>query len=171
MAGSGGARPGAGRPRKPLAEKILEGKQKKAKVLKNDMVGQDMPNPDAFLSETTKGASENKAKEIYVKTWNWLKDRKCEKLINPQLLEQYALSVARWQQAEKAVHQFGFLAKHPTTQMPIASPYIRISQDFLKQSTSLWLQIYGIVKENCSEFYGGDADDIMTQILNTPPPR
>ena len=171
MAGTGGARTGAGRPRKSLSDKILEGKEKKAKILKMDMVGEDMPKPSTFLSEQTKGASDNNAKAIYIKTWNWLKDRKCEKLINPQLLEQYSLSVARWQQSEKAVHQFGFLAKHPTTQMPIASPFIRIAQDFLKQSTSLWLQIYGIVKENCSEFYGEDETDIMTQILNTPPPR
>ena len=85
------------------------------------------------------------------------------------------MSVARWIQAEEAVHTFGFLAKHPTTQMPIASPYVKISQDFLKQSTNLWLQIYGVIKENCAEFYqysgGQPTDDMMEIILSSQPKR
>ena len=175
--GRGGARPGAGRKKKPLADKILEGKESKAKVLDfgAKIEGVDMPEPGKYLSEQTKGASENVAKAVYQKTWAWLKERKCDVYINPQLVEQYAMSVARWIQAEEAVHTFGFLAKHPTTQMPIASPYVRISQDFLKQSTNLWLQIYGVIKENCAEFYqysgGQPTDDMMEIILSSQPKR
>jgi hypothetical protein len=171
--GHGGVRGGSGRKKKTLVEKIIENEGKKPKVIKfkNEIKGEEMPSPAEYLSQTTKGAGENRAKEIFEKTWLWLRERKCDIYITPQLVEQYAMSVARWIQAEEAVHQFGFLAKHPTTGAPISSPYVKISQDFMKQSTALWLQIYGVVKENCSEFFGEDENDIMTKILNTPPPR
>ena len=171
--GHGGSRGGSGRKKKSLPEKITTNEGKKHKVIKfkDEIKGENMPNPSEYLSQATKGAGENRAKEIFEKTWLWLKERKCDIYITPQLVEQYAMSVARWIQTEEAVHQFGFLAKHPTTGAPISSPYVKISQDFMKQSTSLWLQIYGVVKENCSEFYGDDEDDLMTQILKTPPPR
>lgn len=167
--GRGGARTGAGRKPKPLQEKILEGKTKGVRVLKVDssLKGEDMPRPSEFLKEQTKGASENLAESVYINLWNWLKERKAEKFINPQLLEQYSLSVARWKQAESAVNQFGFLAKHPTTGMPIASPYIKIAQDFLKQCNNMWAKIDSIIRENCSEYYEETEDDIMSRILNS----
>jgi hypothetical protein len=172
--GYGGARIGAGRKKKALADRVLEGKEEKVKVIKfkSEINGEDMPPPNKILSENTKGASKNIAKEIYINTWNWLKERKCEHLINPQIIEQYALSVARWRQTENAVHSFGFLAKHPTTQMPIASPFIKISQDFLKQSMNLWLQIYTVVKDNCADYYSGDgSEDPMEILLNSSMPK
>lgn len=170
--GYGGARAGAGRKKKPIAERIKSGNTDKAKVLTFDseLTGTEMPPPEKYLSEQTKGASENLAGEICQKTWNWLKERKCDIFINPQLVEQYAMSVARWIQAERAVHTFGFLAKHPTTGMPIASPYVKISQDFLRQSTAIWLHIFGVIKENCADFYTYPADnpndDLMEKILS-----
>ena len=55
------------------------------------------------------------ADEIYRNTWAWLNARGCAALVSPQLLERYAMSVARWIQCEEAVSSFGFLARHPTT--------------------------------------------------------
>ena len=170
--GHGGVRPGAGRKKKPVIDKIEDPTYKKkieTLQVNEDLKGEDMPEPSKYLLQQTKGASENIAGDVYKKVWEWLKDRGCEQLIQPCLIEQYAVSIARWIQAENAVHTFGFLAKHPTTQMPIASPYIKISQDFLKQSTNLWLQIYQVVKENCTEPYGAEDDDPMAMLLNNPP--
>lgn len=170
--GHGGARPGAGRKKKAVIDRIDDPTyNKKIEVLKvdNDLKGEEMPEPSKYLLQQTKGASENIAGDVYKKTWDWLKARGCAHLVQPNLIEQYAMTVARWIQAENAVHTFGFLAKHPTTQMPIASPYVKLSQDFLKQSTNLWLQIYQVVKENCTETYGGDENDPMAYLLNHPP--
>lgn len=170
--GHGGSRAGAGRKKKAVAEKIENNiYNKKIEVLKVDskLVGVNMPEPSKYLSQQTKGASENIGRDVYQRTWLWLKDRGCEMLINPQTIEQYAMCVARWIQAENAVHTFGFLAKHPTTEMPIASPFIKMSQDFLKQSTYLWLQIYQIVKENCTEALGKEDADPMAMLLNSQP--
>lgn len=58
------------------------------------------------------------------------------------------MSIARWIQCERAISEYGFLAKHPTTGNAIQSPYVVMSQNFLNQSNRIWLEIYKIVKEN-----------------------
>jgi hypothetical protein len=106
--------------------------------------------------------------ELYESIWQWLYERRCSHLIPAQLLEQYAMSVSRWIQCEEAISEFGFLAKHPTTGNAIPSPYVAMSQNFMKQATSLWLQIYQVVKENNAADYKGSTphDDAMEQLLN-----
>ncbi|MCF0259917.1 MAG: P27 family phage terminase small subunit, partial [Erysipelotrichaceae bacterium] len=101
-------------------------------------------------------------------TWNWLKARGCEKQVNPQLLEEYAMSVSRWIQCEEAISEFGFLAKHPTTGMATTSPYVAMAQNFQKQMNNAWFQIYQIVKDNCSVDYSGPnpQDNVMEMLLS-----
>ena len=96
-----------------------------------------------------------------------MRDKGCEKLVSPQLLEQYAMSVSRWIQCEEAISEFGFLAKHPTTGNAIASPYVSMSQSFMKQVNQVWFQIFQVVKENSSVGYGGanPQDDLMERLL------
>lgn len=93
-ANRGGARPGAGRKKKPLTERIEAGQ--KATVLKAPEVDAlEMPKiKDYFKAEQRMG--ELYAAEVYQETWDWLKERGCATLINPMLLEQYAMSAARW---------------------------------------------------------------------------
>jgi hypothetical protein len=88
-------------------------------------------------------------------------------LVNNQLIEQYAMSVARWIQCEEAISEFGYLAKHPTTGNAIASPYVSMSRDYKKQVNADWFQIYQIVRENCSVEYDGASpqDDLMERLL------
>ena len=109
------------------------------------------------------------AAEVYENTWNWLKERGCERLVTVQLVEQYAMSVSRWIQCEECISEFGFLAKHPTTGNAIASPYVAMSQQYMKQSNQIWYQIFQVVKENCSvEFSGATPqDDVMERLLRT----
>ena len=97
----------------------------------------------------------------------WLAERKCATLVSPQLLERYAMSVARWIQCEEAISDFGFLAKHPTTGNAIQSPYVAMSQNFMSQTNRLWMEIYQIVKENCATEYSGATpmDDAMERLL------
>ena len=78
-----------------------------------------------------------------------------------------AEEVYRWIQCEEAISEFGFLAKHPTTGNAIASPYVAMSQTYMKQVNQVWYQIYQIVKENCAVEYGGrnPQDDLMERLL------
>lgn len=166
----GGARPGAGRKPKALKDKINEGKLTPTVLEFPDVVafsGADVPPPKEYLKSEQKNGKGMCAEEIHKETWLWLKDRGCDALVNPQLVEQYAMSVARWIQCEECISEFGFLAKHPTTGNAIQSPYVSMAQSFMKQSNHAWYQIYQIVKENCASDYSGRSpqDDVMEKLL------
>lgn len=165
----GGARVGAGRKPKALADKMLEGRPGMVMDLPegSEMTGEDMPPVKEYLRAKQKNGKDLIAAEIYKETWIWLKERSCERIVNPQLIEQYAMAVSRWQQCEEAISEFGFLAKHPTTGNAIASPYVSMSQQFMKTVNQCWFQIYQIVKENTSvEFNGANPhDDVMERLL------
>lgn len=167
----GGRRIGAGRKPKPLADKIAEGKSGMNIISLPEPAGFqgfDVPPPKEFMLAAQKSGKDLWAEEVYNETWLWLKDRNCEKLVNPQLVQQYAMSVSRWIQCEECISEYGFLAKHPTTGNAIASPYVSMSQTYMKQVNQLWFQINQIVKENCTEQYQGRSpqDDVMERLLS-----
>ena len=168
----GGARPNTGPKRKALADKIVEGKatlEVGAVILPEpvDIEGVDMPPIKDFLKAKQKNGKDMCAEDVYKSTYLWLKKRRCEKLVSTQLLEQYAMSVSRWVQCEEAISEFGFLAKHPTTGNAMQSPYVAMSQNYLKQVNQVWYQIYQVVKDNCYADIGGASpqDDLMERLL------
>jgi len=171
----GGQRSGSGRKPKALADKIATGNPGGRKLTvvdfsdTADLTGAEMPEPSEYLKETQKDGEEFEAAAIFKKTWMWLKERGCEKLISKEQIEQYAVAVSRWIQCERAITQYGFLAKHPTTGAACSSPYISISQQYQKQASAIWYSIFQVVKENCSSEYTGanPQEDIMEQLLRT----
>lgn len=179
--GHGGVRPNSGRKRSPLAKKVLYASNGHHKITKlkepeqkeftnnskKDISGNDMPSVSDYLKKMTKNTNENIAPEIYQKTWKWLKARGCEQFVKEELIEQYSLYIARWVQCEEGINAYGLLAKHPTTGSPIASPYVAMGLNFLKQANIIWGQIFQIVKENSSVVAEGSNpnDDIMLQLL------
>lgn len=170
----GGARIGAGKKAKPLHDKILEGNpgRRPLKILEfkdtANLEGQTMPPPNAFLSSKQKNGQPLLAVDYYELVWRWLGERNCAHLIPSPLLEQYAMSMARWIHCEEGISEFGYLAKHPTTGNPMPSPYVAMSQQFLKQASNLWFQIHQIVKENSAADYKGSTphDDAMERLLS-----
>lgn len=97
----GDPRPGTGPKRKPLTEKIQDGTAKKALVLPTELpapaelTGEDVPPVKDYLKKKQKNGSALCAEEVFRETWLWLKSKGCETLVNNQLIEQYAMSVAR----------------------------------------------------------------------------
>lgn len=168
----GGQRVGAGRKPKALADKIAVGQATNAQVMvlpePVTIEGIDMPPVKEYLKATQKSGKDLCAESVYRDTWLWLKERGCENLVNTQLIEQYAMSVSRWIQCEECISEYGFLAKHPTTGNAIASPYVAMSQTYMKQVNQTWYQIYQVVKENCSVDFGGSnpQDDLMERLLS-----
>ena len=163
---------GAGRKAKPLAEKIAEGKTGMTIINLPEgagMEGFDMPPPKEYMLAKQKGGADLCAEEIYMDTWKWLTERGCERLVSPQLVEQYAMSVSRWIQCEEAISVYGLLGKHPTTGAPIASPFVQMSQTYMKQTNQLWFAIFTVVKENCASTYDGKnpQEDVMERLLRT----
>ena len=165
-----------GRKKKSVLEKAEAGNPggRKLQVLEipesletAELEGEDMPPVEEYMKSKQKDGKDLLAPDIYKKTWSWLKKLGCEKIVNKQLINQYAMSVSRWIQCEEAISTYGFLAKHPTVGTPITSPYVAMSQAYMKQTNIAWMQIFQIVKENCSvDFKGANPqDDLMEQLL------
>lgn len=178
----GGRRVRAGDKPAPAAEKIQKGQQ--VQILKNDiptlspteleavdlpegavMNGVDMPKPSDYLSARQKNGVPLGADEIYKETWLWLKERNCEKLVNPRLIEAYAQAFARYIQCEEATSTYGLLGKHPTTGGVITSPFVQMSQQYQKSANLIWYEIYDIVKQNCTEVFEDNPNDTMELLL------
>lgn len=166
----GGARPGAGRKPKALKEKLDAGnpghRPLKRLDIPENIEGVEMPKPGDYLSAMQRDGKPLGADEIYTKICRWLEKLGCDKLVNPLLVEQYAVSVARWIQCEEAVTRLGMIGKHATTNAPIRSPFVTMSHDYLKQAQQMWLQIYQVVKENCTmDIDNSSTDDLMEHLL------
>ena len=178
----GGRRVRAGDKPAPAAEKIQKGQQ--VQILKNDiptlspteleavdlpegavMNGADMPKPSDYLSARQKNGVPLGADEIYKETWLWLKERNCEKLVNPRLIETYAQAFASYIQCEEATSTYGLLGKHPTTGGVITSPFVQMSQQYQKSANLIWYEIYDIVKQNCTEVFEDNPNDTMELLL------
>jgi hypothetical protein len=178
----GGRRVRAGDKPAPAAEKIQKGQQ--VQILKNDiptlspteleavdlpegavMEGMNMPKPSDYLSTRQKNGVPLGADEIYKETWLWLKERNCEKLVNPRLIEAYAQAFARYIQCEEATSTYGLLGKHPTTGGVITSPFVQMSQQYQKSANLIWYEIYDIVKQNCTEVFEDNPNDTMELLL------
>lgn len=178
----GGRRVRAGDKPAPAAEKIQKGQQ--VQILNNDiptlspteleavdlpegavMNGVDMPKPSDYLSARQKNGIPLGADEIYKEIWLWLKERNCEKLVNPRLIEAYAQAFARYIQCEEATSTYGLLGKHPTTGGVITSPFVQMSQQYQKSANLIWYEIYDIVKQNCTEVFEDNPNDTMELLL------
>lgn len=180
----GGRRVRAGDKPMPAAEKIQNGKT--VRVMSNEiptftpselaavdlpegavMVGADMPKPSDYLSARQKNGIPLGADEIYKETWQWLKERNCEKLVNKRLIEAYAQAFARYIQCEEATSMYGLLGKHPTTGGVMASPFVQMSQQYQKNANLIWYEIYDIVKQNCTEVFDENPNDTMERLLRS----
>lgn len=153
--GKRGPMPGTGgRPRKAVVERLAEDNRayKPIKIIPapSTYEGMDIPEPSKYIKVKQKNGESLYAEEIYNNTWGWLVECKCDHLFVPAVVEEYAMSFARWIQCEEAISEYGFLAKHPTTGQAITSPYVSMSQSYMKQTTQQWSLIYEIVKANCT---------------------
>ena len=164
----GGLRIGAGKKRKPLEEKILEGKAEESATVATFPVNKtpkEIPQLKKFMTARQKNGEHLQTKKIYSEMWNWLAERGCEKLVDNQLLEQYSMAVARWQQCEEYISRCGLLGEHPTTGGEIVSVYVKMAQDWQKQINQLRYQIYAAVRDNSTGVAVNDQNDLMEGLL------
>ena len=156
----GGRRVRAGDKPDALADKIARGKAAQVMDLPiTDLDGTDDLGPVSDLTG---------ADIIFNETIRWLKERGCDRLVNPRLVESYSEAFARYIQCSEAVSNYGLLGKHPTTKAPIASPFVQMMLSFQKQANLLWYEIFDIVKQNCTTAYeGSPQDDAMEKLLRS----
>ena len=162
---SGGRRPGAGRPKKPLADKILEGKTGAKKLPQSPQTEpSEIPEPRDYITATQR-QGELIAAEIRQELWNWLCERNCSSLVSMLVIDMFSMSYARWVQLQQALSEYGFLSKHPTVGTPISSPFATLALNESKQVLMLWNTIYSVVKENCADHLSDTGDDVMERLL------
>ncbi|HEY9059322.1 MULTISPECIES: hypothetical protein [Oscillospiraceae] len=163
--GSGGSRPGAGRPKKAATEKILEGNRGKRPIHILDF-GQGAELPE--LPETPPDYLPDDAKAIYSKVLEWLKQIGCTKGILPYNLEEYAFLKARWMALEQMNTKHGFLVKNPVTGQATTSPYVQMAHQYLKLTNEVWTKIYAVVRESKLKQYDGYTpnDSVMEALLS-----
>ena len=164
----GGARVGAGRKKKPLAQQIQEGEKAMAIPEPAELQGVETPGIKEYLSDEQR-IGKLYARDVYAETWTWLRQRRCDHLISPQLLEQYSMAMGRYVQIERMISEYGFISKHPTTGMAITSPFVSIAQNYLREANVIWQQIYAIVQANSVQPVSDDPQgDMMEQLLGLP---
>lgn len=162
----GGARVGAGKKRKPLEEKIIEGKAFFGGVADKKSSKAKIKAPKKYLSAEQKGGGKLYATKIYKETWEWIIAHGCGDFVPKQLVENYAQVTARHIQCEGFLSEYGLIAKHPTTSEPISSPFAKMSLDYMKQSQQAWYQIYAAVRDNATKgIVGNSSDDVMEGLL------
>lgn len=157
----GGMRIGAGRKRKSLEERILDGEMIAPEIYSQEDF--KIPTPKKYLTVDSKNGKVYSG-EVYRETYEYLKGHSCAEIVPPQLVSNFAETISQHIQAEEIIKQTGFLSRHPTTSEPMANPLVRISLDYLKMAQQIWYTIFQIVKEN-SVSTGGSATDTMELIL------
>lgn len=162
--GWGGARPGAGRKKKPLAEKLQAGQEAGAIQFPKQPEAPQMPEIREYLDDEQR-MGELYAKEIYEETWNWLAERGCIHLVNPHMIERYSMSMGRWVQCEKLISTLSPVAKQFNGEIK-ANPLVAISQNYLREARTIWNEIWYIVQANCTEKVDvNPQDDLMESLL------
>ena len=168
--GHGGYRAGSGRPSMSKEKKALEGKLKEEKINAGipvleevkDAIGiddinevfditdveeKDMPKIEEYLKSKERNGKPLGADYEYKKMWLWLKKVNCEKIVNPKLIEMYAINAARTKQCHEMLSSLGLVVKNVSGN-PIASPFADMALSFEKGMNNALLTINQIVKEN-----------------------
>ncbi len=116
-----------------------------------------------ILNQKQRDGTYLRAQQILKSTLDWLDEKKCAHLISPQLLDRYAMAAARWEHCEQMVSSVGYLARDSTTGKTVESPYVAMSQTYMKQANSMWNEIFHIANKNCTK--KNDANDMFEKLL------
>jgi len=167
--GHGGARAGAGRPRRDL-NAALENDVHKSKIKTIKRPDDDFPTvPECkeYLTEAQKTGVELGANEYFEELWAWLAERKCEHLFQPSYLQNFAMQQARYAQLERMISRVGFVAKNDKGTL-VLNPIEKAAQDRLRIVNQMYFVIESAVRANSTEAFGGlpGFEDPMEKLLS-----
>ena len=168
--GHGGARPGAGRPRRELSSAI-ENNVHKSKIKTIRKTGADevptLPECKEYLTEIQKTGVDLGAREYYEELWEWLVQRGCEHLFQSSYLQNFAMQQARYAQLERLISRVGFVAKNEKGVL-ILNPIEKAAQDRLRIVNQMYFVIESAVKANTTESFGGlpGFEDPLEKLLS-----
>ena len=154
----GGARVGAGRPRKQKPENpetVLQ------IVTVADAERNSFPAFNRDLCDAKGAYSLATAEDVYYSVYKFARDNGAEGRVPKELVELFAVTYSRWVQVEKEISKDGFTAEHPTTGAPCKSPLVDVSNTYSKQAHNYWYSIWSAIKDADPDT---DHDDMDTML-------
>ena len=167
--GRGGARPGAGRPRKPLTARLEEGvgvvSHKNPKVLEfpeNSKKSKKHTLP-TFLEMASKegGGDLPSATEIYRQTLDWIVSTGCEKYVSKQLIEDFAFTRRSYLESEYMNKKLGRVMQGSKP-----SPYVKHALEYAKQATAFYREIWQIIAQNSTTDFKDSGNAFLEMLKN-----
>lgn len=156
--GSGGARVGAGRPRKAKEEKILEGREEmpnQVSVITNvspipvEQILSNMPAVEDYMTAIQRDGKPLTADLEFKKIYIWATRMGCQEVIPVMLLEQYAMNRARWKALQNAISEYGYVSKKSTSNNVQLSPFFTALVEIEKQMNTSYVMINQMAREHC----------------------
>ena len=154
----GGARVGAGRPRKQKPENLETVLQM---VTVNDAERESFPPFNRDLCDAKGAYSLAAAEDVYYSVFKFARDNGAEGRVPKELVELFAVTYSRWVQVEKDISKEGFTAEHPTTGAPCKSPLVDVSNTYSKQAHNYWYSIWSAIKDSEPDTDHDDMDAIL----------
>jgi hypothetical protein len=181
--GHGGSRVGAGRPRKALTDKQLEGRGEKEQLKVVQFPGtQKLDTKLDKKSSSTKKASQNlnksdvpayldlpsregtldipQASEIFKLIADWVGCSSCSELVAPHLIEDFAILRRGYLECEAMNKKLGRILQNGKR-----SPYVQMSLEYERASRQIYYQIWQVLSAN-SQTAVGEANDFLSLLQN-----
>lgn len=171
----GGARPGAGRPKKPLADKLIEGNPGKRELTVVKMGGEGgKSKPEeskkskarksklpTYLDVTAKEGGDilPPASEIYTMLSGWIEAAGCTDIVGQALVEDFAFLRRAYLECEYMNRKLGRIASGKR------SPYVNMALDYQKAMMAVWNQIWLTVSQNNETKYEG-KNEFLAMLKN-----
>ena len=181
----GGARPGAGRPKKPLSDKVLEGnpgkreltvvqfdERKKSKpensntgiqtgIQRKNQTAQPPRGMPSYLDMIAKEGGETlpPAGEIFSMLTAWVEGSGCGDIVAPNLVEDFAFLRRAYLECEYMNRKLGRIASGKR------SPYVNMALDYQKAMMAVYNQIWTIISQNSQASVEG-KNEFLTMLMN-----
>ena len=173
----GGARPNAGRKKKPLNERVLEGNPGKREIktvqfpkVNNHLENQNSRNQDeyearpapGFLAQNGIEAGGNvpSATEIFALLTEFIKASGCERLIAANLVEDFAHLRRSYLECEYFNRTRGRIANGKR------SPYVAMAVDYNKQAMAIFDRIWSVIAQNSEQTYDSGKNEFLNMLAN-----
>jgi hypothetical protein len=165
--GHGGARKGAGRPPKPLSEKMSDGNPGNRQLRKLDFGNPDRPIiAPTYLALLNKGIPGLPSpEEIFYQTVEHLEPSGCLPLIPLQLLTDYAVATHYLVLAQYELSGTAIVAKNEKSQLTVTS-FADAMLKMQKNCAQAWQPIWDIVQRNSERPLSNPDAELIAKILS-----
>jgi len=173
--GHGGRRSGAGRPRKSLADKKLEGLYGKRRptVLNFPESAEEykLEYPVWLDGMDSNWEGVPNIRQFWNSEIEYLEKTGCLHLINPSLIANYVIALLRLAETERAIAISNTVYQSKMRDIRVdAHPLVEVAKSYRADVSTEWDKIWKIIQQNSETYYGDDpSHDIMSRLLSNKP--